>query len=186
MTKNQFIHQMEMELRKLSDVEREDILRDYSEYFDIAGQEGKKEEAVAAALGSPRQLAKELLAQYHMERVEGSATAGNLLRAVFAVISLGFFNLVFVLAVVLVLAAIILTGWVAGAAFVLSPLLVIVGAIVEPVTYEMFAMFFSLGLCGLGLLILVGMRTVTKLAGKGLIRYLRLNMAIVKGGSADA
>src|SRR5690554_4156948 len=108
MTKNQFIHQLEKELEKLPDAERQDILQDYREYFDIAVQEGKKEDAVSSALGSPRQLAKELLAQYHMEQAEGSATAGNLLRAVFAVISLGFFNLIFVLAVVIVFAAIIL------------------------------------------------------------------------------
>lgn len=100
MTKDQFIHQLEIEIKKLPDAERQDILQDYREYFDIAVQEGKKEEEVSSALGSPRKLAKELLAQYHMGQAEDSATAGNLLRAIFAVISLGFFNLIFVLAVV--------------------------------------------------------------------------------------
>ena len=85
------------------------------------------------------------------------------------------------LAVVIVFAAIILAGWVVGAAFVLSPLLVIVGAIINPVTFELFAMFFSLGLCGLGMLILLGMRVVTKFAVKNLLRYLKFNIKIVKG-----
>ena len=55
------------------------------------------EEQIAGALGSPSQIAKEILATYHLEKVENTASAGNIMRAAWAVIGLGFFNLVIVL-----------------------------------------------------------------------------------------
>lgn len=92
MTKEQFLRQLESALKKLPKAEREDILQDYSEHFSIGMEEGKTEEEIASALGSPHQIAKELLATYHVEKVEATATTGNILRAIWAVIGLGFFN----------------------------------------------------------------------------------------------
>ena len=90
MTKNEFLQQLNASLKRLSDKERADILKDYEEHFTFGLEEGKSEEEIAASLGSPAQIAKELLADYHIEKVTASATTGNVFRAIWAVIGLGF------------------------------------------------------------------------------------------------
>ncbi|MBP0724987.1 DUF1700 domain-containing protein [Bacillus sp. RG28] len=182
MNKEKFLKQLNLSLKKLSSNERHDILQDYEEHFAIGLEEGKTEEEIASSLGSPTQIAKELLASYHLEKVEATVTTGNIIRAVWAVIGLGFFNLVIVLGPFLALLALLLSGWVMGIGFVLAPLLVLIDAVVNFGTFEFFSLFISLALCGIGLFILIGMLPVTKSVVNGFVRYLKYNASIVKGG----
>ncbi len=92
MTKEQFLKQLQAGLKKLPQEERKDIIHDYEEHFFIGKEDGKTEEEIAKSLGSPQQITKELIASYHLEKVEKNRTTGNILRAVWAVIGLGFFN----------------------------------------------------------------------------------------------
>lgn len=97
MNKKQFLSKLESSLKSLPANERQDILQDFEEHFTIGLQEGKTEEQISTSLGSPHQIAKDMVAAYHLERVETKATFGNILRAVWATIGLGFFNLAIVL-----------------------------------------------------------------------------------------
>lgn len=125
MTKDEFLNKLNEALRGLSLNERQDILQDYQEHFVIGLEEGKTEAEIAERLGSPNSIAKELLASYHIERVEQSFTAGNIIRAIWAVIGLGFFNLIIVLGPFIAIVGVICTLWVASLGFTLAPLLVI-------------------------------------------------------------
>ncbi|WEG13229.1 DUF1700 domain-containing protein [Pullulanibacillus sp. KACC 23026] len=182
MTKDKFLQELKTFLKRLPEKERTDILQDYEEHFAFGLEEGKSEEDVAASLGSPEQIAKELLADYHLEKVTASATVGNVFRAFWAVIGLGFFNLVIVLGPAIGIAAIIFSGWAAGAFLVVSPLIVMVDAILYPSSFLLFNLFISLACCGIGYFVLIGMLIVTKLAIRGLIGYLNFNVSLVKGG----
>lgn len=182
MTKDKFLQQLNVSLKRLSEKERADILKDYEEHFTFGLEEGKTEEEITASLGSPAQIAKELLAGYHIEKVTASATTGNVLRAIWAVIGLGFFNLVIVLGPAIAVTALIFSGWTLGISFLCSPLLVIVDTIVHPNTFLLFNLFVSLALCGLGYFIVIAMLSLTKLAKNGFVRYLKFNIALVKGG----
>lgn len=182
MTKEQFIKQLNSALYKLPKSERQDILQDYEEHFGIGIEEGKTEEQIASSLGSPNQIAKELLASYHLEKAEAATTAGNIFRAVWAAVGLGFFNLVIVLGPFIALIGVIMSGWITGAVFTLTPLLVLANTVINPGTTELYDLFFSLALCGLGLFMLIGMFFVTKGVNKGFIRYLKFNVSLVKGG----
>ncbi|MGG1140449.1 HAAS signaling domain-containing protein [Bacillus mycoides] len=182
MTKDKFLQQLNASLKRLSEKERADILKDYEEHFTFGLEEGKTEEEITASLGSPAQIAKELLADYHLEKVTASATTGNVFRAIWAVIGLGFFNLVIVLGPAIALAALIFSGWVLGISFLGSPLLVIVDTIVHPNTFLLFNLFASLAFCGLGYFVVIAMLSLTKLANNGFVRYLKFNIALVKGG----
>ncbi len=75
--KIEFLQQLNASLKRLSEKERADILKDYEEHFTFGLEEGKSEEEIVASLGSPAQIAKELLADYHIEKVTTSATTGN-------------------------------------------------------------------------------------------------------------
>lgn len=182
MNRKQFLQQLEDSLQNLPHDERGDILQDYEEYFTIGLEEGKTEEEIATSLGSPRQIGKELAASHQVEKAHTTATAGNVMRAVWAVIGLGFFNLVIVLGPLVALAGILIAGWAAGGAFVASPLIVLVSNVVNWGTFQWFDVFVSLALCGIGLFIVIGMFFATKAITKGFLRYLKFNASLVKGG----
>ena len=182
MTKKQFLTKLNASLKRLPSDEREDILQDFEEHFAIGLEEGKTEEQISTSLGSPQQIAKELLATYRVKKVEETATTGNILRAVWAVIGLGFFNLVIVLGPFVALVGVIMAGWIVGITFAASPVLVLINVSIYPKVFEFFDLFFSIGLAGLGLFITIGMFFATRAITNGFIRYLKYNVRLVKGG----
>lgn len=182
MTKDQFLAELQSALTKLPVSERQDILQDYTEYFRFGQEEGKTEEQIAESLGSPMQIAKDLTATYRIEKVEATATTGNIFRAVWAVIGLGFFNLIIVLAPFIAFAALILAGWAAAISFIAAPLLVIANVAIYPEVFEWFDFFVSIALSGIGIFIAIGMLPATRWATQIFVRYLKFNVRIVKGG----
>ena len=182
MTKDQFLKQLQAGLKKLPAEEQKDILHDYEEHFFIGMEEGKTEEEIAHSLGAPQQITKELLATYHLEKVENTISTGNIFRALWAVIGLGFFNLVIVLGPFIALVALIVSGWVVGASFILSPLLVLIDSVLQPSGFAFFPLFISILLVGLGIFIAIAMFYLTKFSMKGFVSYLKFNANLVKGG----
>lgn len=186
MNKEEFLAELDTALKYISAEERQDILQDFEEHFAVGREEGKTEEEIAAGLGSPQQIAKEMLASYHIEKVETTATTGNIFRAVWAVIGLGFFNLVIVLGPFIALLGILFAGWIAGISFIVSPILVIFDMIIHPGTFELFTLFFSMALAGLGIFIVIGMFFATRALMNGFVKYLKFNTKLVKGGLKHA
>jgi hypothetical protein len=92
MMKGEFLQQLNIVLKRLPKEERADIIQDYEEHFRFGLEEGKTEEESVATLGTPAQIAKEQLADYHLEKVTASATIGNVFRAFWAVNGLGYFH----------------------------------------------------------------------------------------------
>lgn len=182
MTKHDFLHELDKYLKGISAAERQDILQDFEEHFELGLESGKTEEQISLTLGSPKQIAKEMLASYHLEKVEATATTGNIFRAVWALIGLGFFNLVIVLGPFLALVGIIFAGWCTGFAFIVSPLLVLIDVLIHPGTFVLFEFFFAITLAGLGLFIVNGMYFATKALRNGFMKYLTFNTRIIKGG----
>ena len=72
----------------------DDILSDYAEHFSIGKSEGRSEEDLCRALGSPEDVAKEIRATYLVKKAEQACSAGNIWHAVMATLGLGLFNLV--------------------------------------------------------------------------------------------
>ncbi|MCZ2257717.1 DUF4097 family beta strand repeat-containing protein [Sporosarcina sp. G11-34] len=64
MTENQFIRVLEDTLKQLPNEERNDIIQDIHEYFTNGRADGKTDSEIANSLGSPSQIAEELLASY--------------------------------------------------------------------------------------------------------------------------
>lgn len=183
MHKKEFLLEMEQYLKKLPKNEREDILQDYNEYFLMGEAEGKAESQIVESLGPPKQLSKELLANFHIGEMEKTLTTQNIFRAVWAAIGLGFVNLVLILGPFLVLLVLLVAGWTVGIAGMISPILVVINFITNPGVYEWFDAFFSITLCGMGLFISMGLYYVTLWIKKGSLRYLKYNVSVVKGGN---
>lgn len=182
MNKNQYIKKLSTVLQPLTPEERNDILEDYEEHFAAGQEEEKTEEEIAAALGSPEKLGKELLAMYHVSVASSKMTTGNVLRAVWAGIGLGFFNLIIVLGPFLALVGILLGGWAAAIGLTLSPLLLPVNLIFYPGTFIWSDFFFLLTSCGIGILLGIGSYYMSKGLVWVFLRYLQWNISFVRGG----
>lgn len=182
MNENQFLSELEHYLKKVPKEERHDMVQDYKEHFMMGKEDGKSEEEIASALGSPQKIAKELLATYHLEKAKSDTTTRNVLRAVWAGVGIGFFNLIIVLGPFVALAALVISGWVVAGAFVVSPLLALLDNVIFSGPFVWFSFFFSLVLCGLGMFISIGMYHLTRVVTRGLMRYLKFNASFVKGG----
>ena len=55
---NEFLQSLDLALKRLQPAEREDILSDYREHFEIGLSKGKTEKQIAAELGDPKSIAK--------------------------------------------------------------------------------------------------------------------------------
>ncbi|MFC4401569.1 HAAS signaling domain-containing protein [Gracilibacillus xinjiangensis] len=182
MKKDKFLNKLDKALNKLPYNERKDIIQDFQEHFEVGRNDGKSEEEIAQSLGSPNQIAKELLAAYYVEKVENRSSAGNILRASWAVIGLGFFNLVIVLGPFIAIVGIIFSGWLMGGAFTVAPVLFLINVLLFPSSFNFTELFTSIALTGIGILLLIGMYYLTKIGQKGFVRYLNFNVKLVKGG----
>ena len=121
MTRNEFIAQLAHALQQLTESERNDILRDYQEYFIDAQQPGRSDDEIIATLGQPAQIAKQLTANRHLAAAKQQLSVGAFLKATLAVISLTIFNVGFVLGPLITIAGSILALWVVCITLVLSP-----------------------------------------------------------------
>ncbi|MBU9720897.1 MULTISPECIES: HAAS signaling domain-containing protein [Bacillaceae] len=186
MTRQQFLEELREVLSMLPNKEREEIMADFEEHFENGLEAGKREDEICEALGKPQQIGKELAASYHLERAETTVSPGNIFRAVWAIIGLGFFNLVIVLGPFIAVLGIIFAGWVTGLAFTVSPVLLIFNYIISPDAFLLFEFFFSLILSGVGIFLSIAMYFVTRFIINGFIKYLSYNMRLVKGGFKNA
>ncbi|TQR21591.1 DUF4097 family beta strand repeat-containing protein [Psychrobacillus vulpis] len=70
MTEQQFLNELELALTVLPADERNDIIQDIKEYFTIGREDGKTDSDIAASLGSPKEIAQELLENHVPERIQ--------------------------------------------------------------------------------------------------------------------
>ncbi|MBV8697823.1 MAG: DUF1700 domain-containing protein, partial [Bradyrhizobium sp.] len=88
--------------------EIDDILADYMSYFDEAEASGRSEAEVAAALGDPRRLARELRAETGLRRWENRRSLGNSAAALLALGGLAAVDFLFLLPVLFTVTLIML------------------------------------------------------------------------------
>ncbi|MFD2613869.1 HAAS signaling domain-containing protein [Paenibacillus gansuensis] len=180
MRRELFLSQLESSLAGVPDVLRREWMFDYEEHFRIAELEGRPESEVADELGDPQMIAKELLMSYRVTQAEENSSITNVMRAVTAAVSLGFVNLLFVLAPFIGVCAIIVSLWVVGAACSLSGLVFAGAGVFRGGGSMLQGIFVGLTLSSLGVLIFYGMAAVTKVFLAWTIRYIRFNVKIVK------
>jgi len=201
MNKREYLEKLSKLLRKLPKEDREDIISDYEEHFAIGLEKGRTEEEISRALGNPKNVAKQIKADHMVKIAENKPSVGGIIEAILAAMGLGLFNLIFVTVPVLIVAAIILTLFVAGFAmilagiyWVLSPLLhLIIPQIALPQLVSSSESFWNIlmilaggiGLTAGGIILVVAMAYITKWFYELMIKYLKLNLKIIKGRKRD-
>ena len=95
-------------LAGLPERETDDILADYVAYFDEALASGRSEQEVAAALGDPRRLARELRTEAGLRRLENHGSVSNSASALLALGGLAAVDIVLLLPLLFALALTVL------------------------------------------------------------------------------
>lgn len=189
MNKKQFIHELEKNLREISKEDKKEILRDYEEHFSVGKSKGRKEEEISKSLGNPKQIAKQARLELFVSKAEEEKSFRNIFRVVFATIGLSFFNLIFVVGIFFALFAIVIALLATGFALSISGLALSVGGILA-----LFVNFISLGGISPVIVVLVGIGLASFgilftigawYLGKGFytltIKYVKLNIKIIRG-----
>ena len=194
MNKSEFMNVLESQLEGIPATDKTEILYDYDEHFRMGIEQGKTEEQVSEALGNPKTIGKQFKATVAVEQAQTSASTGNMLRAVVAVISLGFFNLVFVIGPFMGIVGVLIGIFAAACGLIIAGVAVLISVFAFPIIgpYLNVPGFFyanpvglvalSLGLTSLGLLFFIGNFYLAKLFYRGTIKYLQMNIRIINGG----
>jgi uncharacterized membrane protein len=101
MTRQAFMARLREGLRGLPPSAVADIVADYETHFTEGLAAGRSEADVAAALGDPGRLARELRAERGLQRWEEERTASAGAGAVFAVLGLGAIDILFLLPILM-------------------------------------------------------------------------------------
>ena len=187
MNRDKFLEILSKELTDIQEDDKMEILFDYNEHFTIGIQEGRTEEEIAESLGEPKIIAKQIKADYKINKAEETASTGNVFRAIFAVISLGFFNLIFVLGPFLGIVGVLFGLFAAAIALVFSGIALFIGTFAAPIfpqfisipTNPVICIILSIGITALGILFTIGVGYLTKWFYKLTVKYLRLNINII-------
>lgn len=190
MNREQFLARLGKALGGLSATEKREILADYEEHFRSGLAEGRSEEEIARALGSPAVLG----GSYRVESLTDSSRQGwgaaDVMRAVFASLSLGLFNAIIVLGPFIGLLGVLAGLWAAAGSLALSGVAGMLGAIVGPflpalsgmaVWNALFVFFAGVALAALGLLAVLGMVALSRWFTVLVARYVRFNARIITG-----
>jgi uncharacterized membrane protein len=191
LNKRDFLNHLEGSLRGINYEDKKDIIYDYEEHFSVGLEQGKSEEEICQNLGDPKVIAKQFRANYMVDKAKNDTSAGNIIRAVVAVISLGFFNIVFVLGPFLGVVGVLIGVFAAALGVFLAGLGVLLGGLASSfmpiffINLHPLAMVFSaIGLMCMGTLIFIGACCLGKLIYILTVKYLQLNLNIIKKGEA--
>ena len=194
MNKEEYFEKLTKLLKEIPKDEREDILSDYEEHFRIGMENGRTEEELSRALGDPKTVAKQIKAEYKITKAENEPSANSIIEAVIAAAGLGLINIIFVALPALGFAAIILTLFVVGLGVIFTGILAILSPLLHLIFPSIIHFPLSNGIIGnlvvvlggvgltvLGTIWVAAMAYVAKWFYNLALRYLRLNLRIIKG-----
>jgi len=161
--------------------EIDDILADYMSYFDEAEASGRSEAEVAAALGDPRRLARELRAETGLRHWENHRSLRNSASALAALGGLAAVDILFLLPLLfavtltmLVIALVLFVLGIVGIGLLLS--LVKIGHFAAMLVRAVAGIGLIAGSVGGGALLLLALNGAVKMLGN----YARLHYRLLK------
>ena len=193
MNKQEFLQRLRDGLRGLAEEEIKEIVYDYEEHFNIGKEQGKKEEDIARELGSPENIAGQYRFEGAVKKSESSPGHFNLIKAIFAGIALGFFNLVFVLGIYMGLLGALIGLIASSISLIVAGMMVMIVSVV-PFANELIYSFVDLsrplgrlimfltglGLMSTGIFLTVIFLLLGKIFYKGTLAYVKENIKLVK------
>ena len=182
MTREQFLNTLRRRLAGMSPAEMGEIIDDYTNHFADGLAAGRTEEEIAAALGDPMRLARELRAEVSVRRWETNRTPGNFASALFGLLALIAIDFLFLMPVFWTLFGL-------GLGVIGLVLAMCVGGLV--LMLSIFALDVVSTLGGLSLLSFgIGLSALVIMLGeliiKALVHFARLHFTLFKRASQGA
>jgi len=181
MTRAEFMTRLRRGLAGLPVTTIADIVADHEAHFADAQAAGRSEAEVAAALGDPDRLARELRAEAGLKQWEERKNPSNAMAAVIALIGLGAIDVMILLPVLMgvlmtlfgVMVAVVAVFFAGGVVFAAGPL---TGPPGGPLT----AFLLGLGLMGLATCLGALLTLVTVGVFNAVVWYARLHYRLLK------
>jgi uncharacterized membrane protein len=169
MTRDAFLRMLRLGLAGLPPQEIEDIVADYAAHFAESDASGRSEQEVAAALGDPARIARELRADIGLRRFEAHWSVSNLLTAAMALAGLAIVDILFLLPLLLVTIVI---------AFGLAIALAAIGAVGVKIIVATLLFHFGGTVTGIVARLLIGAGLVSCLMGGGALLLMGLGAGV--------
>jgi len=184
MNRRDFIERLRLGLSGLPANAVEEAVADYQAHFDEGLAAGRSEEDVAAALGDPTRLARELRAEIGLKKWEEQRNPTSAVGAVFAVLGLGAIDLLILLPILMTVGSVLFGLIVAvAAAFVGGGAIFAAGPFLDPPGGPATALLGGVGIMALAasagaILTIVVIGLVNALVWYGRLHYRLLKPAI--------
>lgn len=198
MLRDEFISRLEKLLANMPEEDRNDVIYDYHEHIEIAVQNGLDEAKVIESLGTPESIAKQYRVKKYIDRAEATGSTRSAFQAILATLGLGFFNIVFILGPFLAICGVLLALGVSSVGVVIAGGGLMVGGLfpqlINGINMQVVAsgmqgsltaglLFGGVGTMCLGGLMGMGVISLTKGFMTMTIKYLGLNIKIIKGNN---
>jgi uncharacterized membrane protein len=187
MNRNEFLTRLRQGLVGLDPDYIRDVMGDYETHFEDGQASGRSEQEIAAALGDPGRLARELRAEAGFKRWEEARTPSNMAGAVLALLGLATVDVMLLLPFLGAVFGIFVGCCVAVLALVIVGFALMIGALFPGLAW--FGLTGSVelmaaGLVGLGLVALgVGLGALFSIivnwVVRGLVQYARLHFRLI-------
>ncbi|MBC1358619.1 DUF1700 domain-containing protein [Listeria booriae] len=187
MDKTQFLNELGVKLAGLEPEERFEILADYEEHFAAGATSGKSEQEIVFDLGSPEEIARDILAGRTEEQVEEAYYVPRPVTSTKR--STGSKTGIFLAMLIpnLVVYSLLLSFWgvVVGVAastvgFFLTPIAFVLDVILNH-SFEMYKLFAVIAGLGLGFIFLVFTIWLAKVVFLATTGYTQFNKHLMKG-----
>jgi uncharacterized membrane protein len=193
MTRNEFMTRLRQGLVGLDPDYIRDVMNDYEAHFEDGAGQGRSEQEIAAALGDPGRLARELRAEAGFKRWEEQKTPTNMAGAVLALLGLATVDVMLLLPFLGAVLGIFVGCCVAVLALVIVGFVLMIGALFPGLAW--FGLtggteLMAAGLAGMGLVALgVGLGALFSIIVnwivKGLVQYARLHFRLINTVAAQ-
>lgn len=181
MTRAEFMARLRQGLVGLPMVTAAEIAADYELHFKDGAAAGRREEEVAAALGDPDRLARELRAEAGARRWTQEQNPSAAAGAIFGLIGLGALDIIIILPLVLPIFGTILGFLVAGVGiFISGGLAAVVVPFMGGPGGVLGGVLLGVGLMGMGLFMGGLMAILTKWLIDATVWYARLHYRVLK------
>ncbi len=186
MKRDAFLAALRTHLRGVPAKVADEIVADYASHFDEGRAAGRSEEDIAAGLGEPSRLARELRAQAGLKRWDQERSVSAAAAAILAILSLGAIDVLILFPVLLVVISVMFAAACVAAAFVVAG---IVFLLVSPFHGIVSGGFFKGVLGGIGFFAGgLSLGALVSLCGIGLtnllIRYGRFHVRLMQPATA--
>lgn len=184
MTRNEFIKRLKAGLKGMPQADVDEIVADYEAHFDAGAAEGRSEQEVAAALGNPARLARELRFEAGFQNWQSDRSPSSAWSAILAFMGLATIDILILMPIVLPVIGVVFGLFVATlAVFVAGGFVLIAGPFSGFPGGWLVAILAGLGMmsaavAAAALLTLVGIWIVNALMWFGRLHYRVIEPAI--------